>query len=348
MKSLRDSLKEWTDIDVAQYELAKRLGLINENATFQDSKYLWWSDNPVGNATVDLLEEMVDAGMLDHRTEPDQQYRWAMKALEKLPKPPKEATNLTNEIKTIKCSIVHTKEREPFIITDGNPTYMTDKELEDMLKDATADQYMASAEIRKRAEKRASTIEHPCQTCEGLGQLFIEEVSHTCYSCRGTGKPHDRMTDEELRTALHSAVEDYQRFAGESSKRSKAKADQKERDRVKTLEEQGKCLACDGEGWLWGHELTTLNYGGDHDYSSDDQRYTCDQCGGSGLKKEEDDLDSFISTRTKSNPDFPKMVEAAQNRRAKEEEIETIPHQQGCQGPGGCQPGCPHEGDPYA
>ena len=45
-----------------------------------------------------------------------------------------------------------------------------------------------------------------------------------------------------------------------------------------------KCGKCQGEGWLWWHELN--QYDGPaadvHDCYSDDTKYPCDSCGGSG------------------------------------------------------------------
>jgi hypothetical protein len=267
MKPLRDSLKDWTDIDGAQFELARRLGLINEEASFQDTKHLWWTDNPVGNAMADLLEEMEDAGLVECRHEPDHQYRWILKPLKSLAESAPKA-------------------REPEIMS------------------------MSADALRAVAPDPAL------------------------------------MTDEELKAAVHEAVHAWQALAAESEARSERRAAEKERERRKALEASGACPACDGEGWLWGHELISLSHHEDHG----DQRYSCDRCGGSGMRKrEQDDLDAFIADRAERSPGFPGMVEAAEaDRRAREEEKETIPHQYGCQGPGGCRPGCPHEDDPHA
>lgn len=127
MKSLRDSLKEWTDIDGAQFELAKLLGLIATHTTFQDTKHLWWTYNDVGSATA-CLEN--DAGLLERRHEPDIQYRWAMRPLESL-MPRVEKLNNPKElhrITTIPVKTVTATVREPFVI-EGDIRLMDDKEL---------------------------------------------------------------------------------------------------------------------------------------------------------------------------------------------------------------------------
>lgn len=129
-------------------------------------------------------------------------------------------------------------------------------------------------------------------------------------------EPPEELTDDELRQAIHEAVHGWQQLTGESEKRAKRRAAEKEKERIRTLKEEGRCLACDGAGWLRCHEL--LRYGRDpHDPCAydDDTRHSCDRCGGTGLKKKEK---------------------------------ETIPHQCGRQELGGCLPGCPHEDDPYA
>lgn len=40
------------------------------------------------------------------------------------------------------------------------------------------------------------------------------------------------------------------------------------------------CHDCDGEGWLWRHELPDTR---DWDGAADDQRYTCTTCKGTGV-----------------------------------------------------------------
>lgn len=72
--SLKEKLKNWTDADGAAYELAKLLGWIDEDATYQETKYLWWSCE--GDSVYFLLYSMRENGFLEWREEPDIQYRW--------------------------------------------------------------------------------------------------------------------------------------------------------------------------------------------------------------------------------------------------------------------------------
>ncbi|MFF0153566.1 hypothetical protein [Micromonospora sp. NPDC005203] len=73
--SLADALAQWTDVDGAQYEVGRTMGLFT-GRTFPQVKWVFWSDNPVGAALYDMLHALVRAGVLDHRDEPDHQFRW--------------------------------------------------------------------------------------------------------------------------------------------------------------------------------------------------------------------------------------------------------------------------------
>lgn len=76
MPSLQVTLSEWTDWDVAAFELGRALGVF-EAVTFQDRKGVFWTDNPLGNGLHAALGALVEAGVLERRDEPDDQYRWA-------------------------------------------------------------------------------------------------------------------------------------------------------------------------------------------------------------------------------------------------------------------------------
>ena len=75
MSNLSEALADWTDWDGAAFELGRALGLF-EGQTFQGAKGVFWSDNPLGNGLHDGLQALVAAGVLEHRDEPDDQYRW--------------------------------------------------------------------------------------------------------------------------------------------------------------------------------------------------------------------------------------------------------------------------------
>ncbi|MEU7613456.1 hypothetical protein [Micromonospora sp. NPDC049204] len=72
---LADALADWTDVDGAQYALGRAVGLFVDH-TFLQVKWVFWSDSPVGAALYDMLHALVRAGVLDHRDEPDHQFRW--------------------------------------------------------------------------------------------------------------------------------------------------------------------------------------------------------------------------------------------------------------------------------
>lgn len=77
MSSLKDELGVWTDVDRAGFSLARCLGLMGPGSRFErEAKYVFWSDNPVGNLLYEMLESLVEAGVLKRRNEPDLQYRW--------------------------------------------------------------------------------------------------------------------------------------------------------------------------------------------------------------------------------------------------------------------------------
>jgi hypothetical protein len=74
--SLADDLDDWTDWDAAAYALGRTLGLFHD-ADFLGVKHVFWTDNQLGNGLHDALLALVAAGVLDHREEPDEQFRWS-------------------------------------------------------------------------------------------------------------------------------------------------------------------------------------------------------------------------------------------------------------------------------
>jgi hypothetical protein len=72
---LREALKDWTDVDGAQYDLAVCLGLMPPG-TWYDAKSIFWTNNPIGNTLYDILERLTALGVLERRDEPDLQFRW--------------------------------------------------------------------------------------------------------------------------------------------------------------------------------------------------------------------------------------------------------------------------------
>ena len=72
---LGDVLTDWTDWDVAAWELARVLG-VPVAEPFWRAKGTFWTDNAFGNGLHDALLALHRAGVLDRRDEPDEQFRW--------------------------------------------------------------------------------------------------------------------------------------------------------------------------------------------------------------------------------------------------------------------------------
>lgn len=78
MKTLKDYLLDWTDVDLAQYWLACSLGLLEPDETLQvyrDSKGLFWSNNKHGNSLYAILQQLVQQGVLEY-DEDELKMRW--------------------------------------------------------------------------------------------------------------------------------------------------------------------------------------------------------------------------------------------------------------------------------
>jgi hypothetical protein len=73
--TLADALSDWTDADVACFRLGVVLDVL-QDGTFQSRKGLFWTDSPPGNGLHEALVALASAGILGHRQEPDNQFRW--------------------------------------------------------------------------------------------------------------------------------------------------------------------------------------------------------------------------------------------------------------------------------
>jgi len=83
MTPLSERLKDWKEIDGALFDLGVALGLWNDtpkggNWQQQAPKWVFWSNNPLGNALYETLERLVAIGVLEMRQEQDSEieYRW--------------------------------------------------------------------------------------------------------------------------------------------------------------------------------------------------------------------------------------------------------------------------------
>ena len=76
LNSIANKLTDWNDIDYAQFHLAICLGLISPQTSFVEVKWLFWSNNQIGNSLAEILDKLVEIEALEKRDEPDFQYRW--------------------------------------------------------------------------------------------------------------------------------------------------------------------------------------------------------------------------------------------------------------------------------
>jgi len=88
---LRDALPDWTDRDVAAFQLAKVLGIFEANVDFAtDAKFVFWSDNALGVSLDQILRVLVSLGALELDDEQDRlrwnrQFDWKAPSLTKGP-----------------------------------------------------------------------------------------------------------------------------------------------------------------------------------------------------------------------------------------------------------------------
>ncbi len=75
--NLRKELSDWTDCDIAAFILAQSIGLMSPDVRFHlEAKHVFWSANIVGETLYNFLIELTKAEILEHRFEPDDQFRW--------------------------------------------------------------------------------------------------------------------------------------------------------------------------------------------------------------------------------------------------------------------------------
>ncbi|MFB6832795.1 hypothetical protein [Streptomyces hydrogenans] len=75
---LSEGLAGWTDGDGAAFMVGRSLVIFDESVTFTQVKGVFWTDNPLGNALHEVLLQLVTAGVLERRAEPeDEQFRWS-------------------------------------------------------------------------------------------------------------------------------------------------------------------------------------------------------------------------------------------------------------------------------
>lgn len=78
-----ESMTEWTDIDMACASLATAIGILKYPSSkpgqdpWDGHKWIFWTNNPLGNGLYEILHRLVDLGVLDYRDDPDTQLRWS-------------------------------------------------------------------------------------------------------------------------------------------------------------------------------------------------------------------------------------------------------------------------------
>lgn len=83
--TLRERLSDWTDWDLASYQLGRCLGLFEGQSFETDVKHVFWSANPLGEHLLMVLSLLARAGVLELEDVPEDgetRYRWATTAPE--------------------------------------------------------------------------------------------------------------------------------------------------------------------------------------------------------------------------------------------------------------------------
>lgn len=73
---LNVALANWEDWDVAAFALGRAIGLYELPTDFQRVKHVFWTENAVGRGLHETLNHLAEAGILERRDEPDNQFRW--------------------------------------------------------------------------------------------------------------------------------------------------------------------------------------------------------------------------------------------------------------------------------
>jgi hypothetical protein len=78
-QTLRHSLTEWTDDDIASYYVAVALGVApdpgNEWSFWGGKKWMFWATNPLGDGLYHVLKMLAESGVLEW-DEDGGKFRW--------------------------------------------------------------------------------------------------------------------------------------------------------------------------------------------------------------------------------------------------------------------------------
>jgi hypothetical protein len=75
---LAQTLREWTDWDLAAFKLGRAIGLFEREDDWLRRKSIMWTDNHTGSGLRAALLALTKAGLLERREEPDEQFRWRL------------------------------------------------------------------------------------------------------------------------------------------------------------------------------------------------------------------------------------------------------------------------------
>jgi hypothetical protein len=75
MRTLRENVTDWTDVDETGHALALALGILDAAVPGKLTKHVFWTSNQLIDALQDILDILVRIGALDWNQE-EQQYRW--------------------------------------------------------------------------------------------------------------------------------------------------------------------------------------------------------------------------------------------------------------------------------
>lgn len=73
--TLQEVLANWTDPDETAFLLGQVLGIFPPEGNLHEGfKWIFWTDNPLGNAIYEFAHNLVRVGALDRNE--DEQFRW--------------------------------------------------------------------------------------------------------------------------------------------------------------------------------------------------------------------------------------------------------------------------------
>ena len=112
MNALKERLKEWTDFDVALYGLGVVIGIFEKDTWFDNNqKWIFWSNNPLGNTLHEILGKLVSTGILEENDYG--QFRWKDQPIEDLLKIKSKQEN--EAIRILEHNELHPGEWEEYI-----------------------------------------------------------------------------------------------------------------------------------------------------------------------------------------------------------------------------------------